>query len=61
MGVIDPTFALVGLLGLLLTMLALIGNIARVERRLLFVEADALLIALLYLGGMYFLYVRGIG
>jgi len=59
--VIDPSFALVGLLGLLLTMLALIGNIARVERRLFFVEADALLIALLYFGGMYFLYARGIG
>jgi len=61
LGVIDPAFALVGLLGLLLTMLALIGNIARVERRLVFVEADALLIALVYLGGLYFLYVRGIG
>ncbi len=61
LGVIDPAFALVGMLGLLLTILALIGNIARVERRLLFVEADALLILLGYLGGMGFLYVRGIG
>lgn len=61
LAVIDPSFALVGLLGLLLTMLALIGNIARVERRLFFVEADALLIALVYFGGMYFLYMRGIG
>ena len=61
LGVIDPAFALVGMLGLLLTILALIGNIARVERRLLFVEADALLIMLVYMGGMYFLYVRGIG
>lgn len=61
LGVIDPAFALVGMLGLLLTILALIGNIARVERRLLFVEADALLIILIYLGGMFFLYSRGIG
>ena len=61
LGVIDPAFALVGMLGLLLTILALIGNIARVERRLIFVEADALLIVLVYLGGMYFLYARGIG
>jgi cation:H+ antiporter len=61
LGAIDPTFALVALLGLLLTNLALIGNIARVERRLAFVEADALLILLLYFGGMFFLYVRGIG
>lgn len=61
LGVIDPAFALVGMLGLLLTILALIGNIARVERRLVFVEADALLIMLVYLGGMYFLYAKGIG
>jgi cation:H+ antiporter len=61
LGAIDPAFALVGMLGLLLTNLALIGNIARVERRLAFVEADALLIMMVYLGGLLFLYVRGIG
>jgi cation:H+ antiporter len=61
LGVIDPAFALVGLIGLVLTGLALIGNIARVERRLLFVEVDALLIMLGYLLGMWFLYSRGIG
>jgi cation:H+ antiporter len=61
LGAIDPTFALVGLLGLLLTNLALVGNIARVERRLGFVEADALLILLVYAGGMVFLFLRGIG
>ncbi len=61
LGAIDPAFALVGMLGLLLTNLALIGNIARVERRLGFVEADALLILLVYFGGMFFLFMRGIG
>lgn len=61
LGVIDPAFALVGLLGLVLTSLALVGNIARVERRLLFVELDALLILIVYLLGMWFLYSRGIG
>lgn len=61
LGAIDPTFALVGMLGLLLTLLALIGNIARVERRLAFVEADALLIFLVYFGGMLFLFLRGVG
>jgi cation:H+ antiporter len=61
LGAIDPAFALVGMLGLLLTNLALIGNIARVERRLAFVEADALLIMLVYFGGMVFIYARGIG
>jgi cation:H+ antiporter len=61
LGAIDPAFALVAMLGLLLTNLALIGNIARVERRLAFVEADALLIMLVYFGGMLFLFLRGIG
>jgi hypothetical protein len=55
-GTINPANALVGKLGLLLTILALIGTVARVERRLVFVEADALLIMLVYLGGMFFLY-----
>jgi cation:H+ antiporter len=57
---IDPTLALAGLLGLLLTGLGLIGNLARVERRLIFVELDALFIILGYLAGIYFLYLRGI-
>ena len=61
LGVIDPTFALVALLGLILTCLGLIGNLARVERRVLFIEIDALIIFLVYLGGMWFLYTRGIG
>ncbi|GAB4428340.1 MAG: sodium:calcium antiporter [Anaerolineae bacterium] len=61
LGVIDPVFAQVGLLGLILTALGLIGNIARVERRLVFVELDALLILLGYLLGMYYLYTHGIG
>jgi cation:H+ antiporter len=61
LGAIDPTFALVALLGLLLTTLGLIGNIARVERRLLFVEIDALLILIGYFLGMWFLYSNGVG
>jgi cation:H+ antiporter len=58
LGAIDPSFALVAMLGLLLTNLALIGNIARVERRLGFVEADALLILVVYVAGIYFLFLR---
>ena len=61
LGSIDPAFALVAMLGLLLVNLALIGNLARVERRLAFVEVDALLILLLYFGGLVFLFLRGIG
>lgn len=58
---ISNDFALVGLLGLLLTMMALIGNIARIERRVLFVELDAVAIIVTYLMGMYLLFLRGIG
>jgi cation:H+ antiporter len=61
LGTIAPSFAVMGMLGLLLTNLALIGNIARVERRLIFVEADALLILIVYFGGMYFLFLQGLG
>jgi len=61
LGAIAPEFALVGLLGLLLTSLGLIGNLTRLERRLLFVEVDALAIILLYFAGMWFLFSRGIG
>jgi cation:H+ antiporter len=58
--VIDPLFAIVGLLGLVLTSLGLIGNIARVERRLLFVEVDALLILPVNFLGMWFLYSQSV-
>jgi cation:H+ antiporter len=61
LAVIDPTFALVALLGLLLTTLGLIGNIAKVERRIFFVEVDAFLILIGYFLGMWFLYSSGIG
>jgi cation:H+ antiporter len=58
---IDPTFALVGLLGLLLTTMALLGTLARVERRFLFIELDSAAILIVYFLGMYLLYVRGVG
>jgi len=59
---IDPAFALVGLLGLIMTSLGLVGNIVRVERRHLgFIEVDALIILIGYLLSMFFLYKRGIG
>jgi cation:H+ antiporter len=61
LGAIDPVFALVALLGLILTMLGLIGNLIRVERRIFFLEIDALVIVVVYFAGMLFLYGRGIG
>lgn len=58
--VIDPAFVLVGLLGLILTTLALVGNLIRLERRWGMLEADALLIGVVYLAGLWLLYQRGI-
>jgi cation:H+ antiporter len=58
---IDPNFAIIGLIGLVLTCLGLIGNIARIERRLLIFEVDALVFVVVYFLGMWFLYARGIG
>ncbi|HDQ34805.1 MAG TPA: sodium:calcium antiporter [Chloroflexi bacterium] len=61
LGVIDPRFALVGLLGLLLTCLGLISNQARLERRIWLVEIDALLLVVGYFVGVALLYAWGIG
>lgn len=61
LGAIDPNFVLVGLLSILLTAMALLATLARVERRILFIEIDALGIILVYLLGMYLLYARGVG
>ena len=61
LGAIDPSFALVGLLAILLTNMALLANLARVERRVLFVEIDAIAIIVVYLLGMYLLFLRGMG
>ena len=58
---IDPTFALAGLLALLMTTLGLMGNLAQVERRIGIVEVDALLLILCYFAGLGLLYIRGIG
>ena len=60
LAVIDPSFLLVGMLGLLMTGLGLIGNLARLERRVLFIEVDALTLILMYFAGMWLLYSRGL-
>lgn len=61
LGAIDPQFALVGLLALLLTCLGLIGNQARLERRIWLVETDALLLIVVYFAGVWLLYTWRIG
>jgi len=61
LGTIDPAFAIAGMLGLILTVLGLLGNLARLERRLWVIEIDALMIILVYFGGLWLLYSKGIG
>jgi len=60
LGVINPALMLAAMMGLLLTSIALIGNLAREERRLFFIEIDALLILIGYIVGMWVLYYQGI-
>ncbi|MBN2256368.1 MAG: sodium:calcium antiporter [Anaerolineaceae bacterium] len=60
LGAVDPAFVLVGLLGLIMTGMGLIGNLARLERRIGFIEVDALLLILTFFGGFWFLYIQGI-
>ncbi len=60
LSVLDPALALAGLIGLLLTTIALIGNLARKERRLFLIEVDALFILIGYSVGMWVLYHQGI-
>lgn len=58
---IDPNFALVGLLALLLTTMALMANLARIERKVLFIEFDAIAIIVVYILGIYMLFLKGVG
>jgi cation:H+ antiporter len=60
LGVIDPAFLLVGMLGLLMTGMGLIGNLARLERRVWFIELDALALMVMYFAGLWLLYSRGV-
>jgi cation:H+ antiporter len=58
---IDPSFILVATFGLLMTIVGLVGNLAKLERRLFKVELDSLVLFILYLSGMYLLFQRGMG
>lgn len=59
LGAIDPVFMLVGLFGLLMTIIGLVGNLAKLEKRFWFIEIDSLLLMILYFSGMWLLYQRG--
>lgn len=59
-GAIDSSFLLIGIMGLLMTVFGLVSSLARIERKFLFVEVDALVLIIAYFGGMALLYFRGI-
>lgn len=58
LSVIDPSFLLIGMLGLLMTGFGLVGNLAKLERRIWFIELDVLALILIYFGGLWLLYSR---
>jgi cation:H+ antiporter len=58
--VIDPAFLLVAILGVLMTLMGLIGNLVRMEKRLLFLEFDALALILVYIGGLWLLFMKSV-
>jgi len=57
---IDPAFLVVGMLGLLMTGMGLIGNLARIRRRFFIVEIDSMALIVMYAAGLWLLYSRGI-
>ena len=57
---VDPVMTLAGIMALILTTMGLIGNVARIERRIGFVELDALVILVSYGLFMWMLYTRGL-
>jgi cation:H+ antiporter len=58
LAVIDPSFLLIGMFGLIMTAMALIGNIAKLEKRILFIEIDAFALIMLYIASIWLLYSR---
>lgn len=58
---INSNFVIAGLIVLLLINLAQIGNLSHLERKLWFIELDALLIIVTFVGGLLLLYRYGVG
>ena len=56
--VIDPSFLLVGAMGILMTGMGLIGNLAKLEKRIWFFEIDALALIVVFFGSLWLIYIR---
>jgi cation:H+ antiporter len=61
LGVVSADLVVIGMLSLLMTAMALIGNLARLERRFWIVELDALALIVMYALGVWFMYRQGGG
>ncbi len=59
LSIIDPSFVLVGMIGLLMTTIGLVGNLAKLEKRILSMEVDATVLFILYFAGMFCYNQRG--
>lgn len=55
---IDPSFLLIGMVGLIMTGIGLIGNLANIEKRFLNFEIDSMLMVVVYFSSLWMLYVR---
>ena len=58
LSVIDPSFLLIGMFGFLMTGMALIGNLAKLEKKIWFLEVDALALILVYIASILLLFLR---
>lgn len=57
---IDKSFIFIGMLGVMMTAFGLVGNVAKFKR-LKVIEVDSLIMIIMYLGGMYLLYLQTVG
>jgi cation:H+ antiporter len=55
---IDPSFLLIGMVGLIMTCMGLIGNLAKLERKVWFIELDALALVVVYIASLILLFIR---
>lgn len=56
LGVTNPVFIVTGMLGVMMMALAVVGNVAKL-RRFRIMELDSIAMVVLYIGGMYLLYL----
>ena len=61
LGTVDNSFVVVGMLGVLMTAFGLLGNIVKFKRVGKVMDVDSIIMTVMYIGGMYILYVMSNG